>query len=173
MNLIFCGSSGTGKSSAIKMALRAANEPIYGFWTEKLTPTVTGESPVVLHGCTEQLDFTHLIGTCKDQHAERFPSVFDEFGVKFLSDIPKGGLVLMDEIGFMENDAKDFLRAIFAILDGDYRVIAAVRDRSTPLLDAIRAHEKSFCVPAADARDPETLKRILAQWNFGRTEAKE
>lgn len=172
MNLIFCGSSGTGKSSAIKMALREAKEPIYGFWTEKLTPTVTGECPVVLHGCTEGLNFTHLIGTCQNRHAERFPSVFDEFGVKFLSDIPKGSLVLMDEIGFMENDAKDFLRAIFDILDGDYRVIAAVRDRSTPLLDAIRSHKKSFCVQAAETRDAKTLQTILAQWNFGHGSAK-
>lgn len=172
MNLIFCGSSGTGKSAAIKTALREASEPIYGFWTEKLTPTVTGECPVVLHGCTERLNFTHLIGICKERHAERFPSVFDEFGVKFLSDIPKGSLVLMDEIGFMENDAKDFLRAVFAVLDGDYRVIAAVRDRSTPLLDAIRSHEKSFCVQAIEARDAETLQSILMRWNFGHGSAK-
>ncbi len=162
MNLIICGCSGTGKTSAIRKVLSHIDEPIYGFWTEKLVPDSNENCPVYLHPCCEQLGFTHRIGICKERHAEKFPEVFDSVGVKALSNIPKGSLVLMDEIGFMENDAKAFIQAIFHILDGDYRVIAAVRDKQTPLLDAIRTHHKSVCIHASDARDADFINRALS-----------
>ncbi len=161
MNLILCGSSGTGKTSAIKKVLMQVNEPIYGFWTEKLAPDTEGNSPVYLHGCREPLCFSHRIGLCKNRHAEKYPEVFDLVGVRFLSDIPEGGLVLMDEIGFMESEAKEFTKAIFRILDGNYRVIAAVRDKQTPLLNAIRNHSKSVCLRAEDTRNEEFISFAL------------
>ena len=68
-------------------------------------------------------------------------------------------LILMDEIGVMENRAPQFQTAIFALLDGDYRVIAAVRDKSTPLLDRIRAHPRSVCICVQETREPECLRR--------------
>lgn len=161
MNLIICGSSGSGKSSAIKLVLAQIREPIYGFWTEKLVPDSEGSCPVYMHGCTEPLSYAHLIGRCKDRHAERFPDVFDDVGVKFLSGIPEESFVLMDEIGFMENDAAEFIKAIFAILDGNYRVIAAVRDKATPLLDAIRSHPKNVCIHAEETRSKNFITQAL------------
>ncbi|MBE6927769.1 MAG: hypothetical protein E7467_04680 [Ruminococcaceae bacterium] len=146
MNLIFCGCSGSGKTTAIRRILQELHEPIYGFWTEKLAPDLDGCSPVYIHGYREPLCFDHLIGTCKNRQAEKFPEVFDSVGTTYLTDIPKGSLVVMDEIGCMESEAKEFINAIFRILDGDYRVIAAVRDKSTPLLDAVRTHHKSVCL---------------------------
>lgn len=164
MNLIICGCSGAGKSTAIRRLLRKIEEPLYGFWTEKLAPDPDGRCPVYIHGCREPLTFTkdHLIGTCCNQCAEKFPESFDEVGVRYLSDIPEASLVLMDEIGFMENDAQKFIEAIFRILDGNYRVIAAVRDRETKLLNAVRQHPKSYCVAAKDAHT-ETLLQYLSK----------
>ena len=65
----------------------------------------------------------------------------------------------MDEIGVMEDAAKRFTSRVFELLDGDYRVIAAVRDRETPLLDAIRGHKKSLCVTAQEANTAEFVQR--------------
>ena len=158
MNIIVCGSTGTGKSTAIRRLLQCCAEPIYGFWTEKLAEDPqTGSAPVYIHGCGEQLSFApdHQIGSCKNCCAEKHPEVFDDVGVALLRGIPEGSLVLLDEIGVMEEAAKKFTARLFELLDGNYRVIAAVRDRSTPLLNDIRAHAKSVNVSAKEANTPE------------------
>lgn len=172
MNIIVCGCSGSGKTTAIKRILAGVQEPIYGFWTEKLAEDpLTGYAPVYIHGCGEQLSFApdHQIGSCKDRCAEKRPEVFEHVGVALLRGIPEGSLVLLDEIGVMEEAAETFTTRLFELLDGNYRVIAAVRDRSTPLLDAIRAHAKSVNVSAVEANTPnfvarakELLKRVSA-----------
>lgn len=160
MNIVVCGNTGTGKSSAIRRVLQQTNEPLYGFWTEKLAPNLDGRCPVFIHGCREPLTYAsdHCIGMCRERCAEKFPLTFETVGVPFLTDIPEHALVLMDEIGVMENDAKGFCAEIFRTLDGNYRVLVAVRDRATPLLDAIRAHEKSRCFSAAETRSEDFLK---------------
>ncbi len=158
MNIIVCGCSGSGKTTAIKRILAGVQEPIYGFWTEKLAEDpLTGNAPVYIHGCGEQLSFApdHQIGSCKDRCAEKHPEVFDNVGVALLRGIPEGSLVLLDEVGVMEEAARSFTARLFELLDGNYRVIAAVRDRSTELLDAIRAHEKSVNVSAQEANTPQ------------------
>lgn len=161
MNVIVTGNTGSGKSTAIRRILAMLDEPLYGFWTEKRALEADGGAPVYLHGCRMPLQFGEScrIGICRDRHAEANPAVFESLGVACLTDIPRGGLVLMDEIGVMENRAPQFQTAIFALLDGDYRVIAAVRDKSTPLLDRIRAHPKSACFSAQEAHEPECLRR--------------
>lgn len=162
MNIIICGCSGSGKTTAIKRVLAGARESIYGFWTEKLAEDLqTGVAPVYIHGCCEQLSFAenHQIGTCANCCAGKHPEVFDTTGVELLRGIPQGSLVLMDEIGVMEDAAKRFTSRVFELLDGDYRVIAAVRDRETPLLDAIRGHKKSLCVTAQEANTAEFVQR--------------
>ena len=161
MNIIICGCSGSGKTTAIKRILQGTSAPIYGFWTEKLAENEDGIAPVYIHGCCEQLSFArdHLIGTCKERCAEKIAATFETVGIRFLQNIPVGSLVLMDEIGVMESDASAFCAAIFALLDGDYHVIAAVRDRSTELLDAVRNHPKSLCISAQTANTPRFIKK--------------
>lgn len=161
MNLILLGNSGCGKTSAIKKILRCFDEPIYGYWTEKLVPDEDGTCPVVMHGTMEPYTFSHLIGSCKDHHSKRYPAVFDDAGARFLSDIPEGSLVLMDEIGFMENDAEKFKNEIFRLLDGNYRIIAAVRDKETELLCSIRNHPKSICIPADEIRTDKKVRECV------------
>lgn len=169
MNVVICGCSGSGKSTAIKRILTALDdEPIYGFWTEKLAPEANGSAPVYLHGCREALNYRHLIGRCTNCRATGFPEVFEDAGVQFLSEIPSGALVLLDEVGVMENRAPAFQKAIFALLDGEYRVLLAVRDRATPLLDAIRAHPKSrvFSAPEANGAMLQTAIELLRRPSF-------
>ena len=161
MNIVICGCSGSGKSTAIMRILSALQEPVYGFWTEKLAPLDDGNAPVYLHGCREPLCYCHRIGLCTNRHATGYPEVFDEAGARFLTGIPAGALVLMDEIGVMENRAMAFQKAVFDILDGDYRVLLAVRDRSTPLLDAIRSHPKSRVLTAHEVNS-ELLNEAIA-----------
>ena len=141
MNLLITGKSGSGKTTAIYRILQELQEPVYGFWTKKYYKNADGKAPVYLHDCRKQLCFcrNNMVGLCVDRGADCFPEVFDSAGVIALKDIPAGSIVLMDELGFMENDAKLFQKQVLDILNRNYRVIAAIKDRSTPFLDAVRS----------------------------------
>ncbi len=162
MNIVFCGPSGSGKSTAIRRLLRGLQEPIYGFWTEKLPADPDGRCPVYIHGCREPLsyDSDHLIGYASPSGASAYPQTFEALGRNFLQEIPKGSLVLMDEIGIMEQEAHCFCAGIFEILDGDYRVIAAVRQRDTALLQAVRSHPKSLCLSPGEKNTAALLAHL-------------
>ena len=49
MNVVICGCTGSGKSTAIKRILSALGEPVYGFWTEKLAPDENGSAASQRH----------------------------------------------------------------------------------------------------------------------------
>ncbi len=66
---------------------------------------------------------------------------FDELGEKYLSDAKeKGILILMDELGWMEQNAHGFQRAVLKTLAGDKPVLGVVQKRQNPWTNAIRAH---------------------------------
>lgn len=73
-----------------------------------------------------------------------FPEVFDTIGTALLKN--PGELVLMDELGFFENDALQFQAAVLSILATDIPVLGVVKPRSTPFLDAVKNHPKTLLI---------------------------
>ena len=55
------------------------------------------------------------------------------------------GIVVLDEIGFMESGAESFRAAILRKLDANVPVIAAVKNVDTPFLRAVREHPNCRC----------------------------
>ena len=77
-------------------------------------------------------------------------------------------LVLMDELGFLENDALAFQEAVLRGLDGDAPVLAAIKPKDTEFLCRVREHPKAevFWIDEQnrDALYASLLPRITA-WN--------
>ena len=70
--------------------------------------------------------------------------VFDALGVRYLAAARPGGLIVMDELGFMEAEAEAFKQAVLHALDGDIPVLAAVKDRrDVPFLNAVSSEPKA------------------------------
>ena len=77
----------------------------------------------------------------KSRERFAFPEVFDKCGVEILSeakDNPKTKLIIMDELGFFENDAKLFQEKVIECLSGKLPVLGVIKPRSTEFLDRIR-----------------------------------
>ena len=51
-------------------------------------------------------------------------------------------LILMDELGFMENEAHVFQQKVLEILDGNIPVLGVIKPQSFPFLDKVRNHPK-------------------------------
>lgn len=62
--------------------------------------------------------------------------MFDEWGPRLLAG---PGLLVMDELGFLERDASRFQTAVLAALRGPQPVLAAVKNRDDPFLRAVRS----------------------------------
>ena len=165
MKLVIVGCSGSGKSTAIRRLLKYVDRPIWGLWSEKLPAAEDAPAPVYLHSYRAPIRYSreNRIGICRNRHAECFPAVFDTLGAETLQQIPAGSLVILDEIGVMESEAFRFQEELFRLLDGDYDVIIAVRDKHTPLLDAIRSHPNVRCVTAEAANQEAFCREAAAE----------
>jgi len=145
--ILLCGPSGCGKSTRIQQLARQAGGPIYGFLTRKETDGhiyiypagVSGEpSPLTPAAPCSQNRVGELISAEKRLARPR-PEVFDGPGVALLSDIPVGALVIMDELGILESEAHVFRAKVLEVMQGPYRVLAALKDADTPFLNQVRA----------------------------------
>jgi len=147
MHILIVGNNGVGKSTLIQRLMERVSLPVYGFLTKKEAPAqADGPEPVYIHGVSGERIYTqnNLVGTCTDHHSTRFPEAFDR-AVPYLRSIPAGSIVLMDELGVMESDARGFCAAVLDCLDGDSLVIASVRNKKSSFLDTVRAHPKARC----------------------------
>jgi nucleoside-triphosphatase len=147
MHILIVGSNGVGKSTLIRRLLERVSLPVHGFLTKKELPAQAGgPEPVYIHGVLGERAYTrdNLVGTCTDHHATRFPEAFDRASC-YLRGIPKGSIVVMDELGVMESESAEFCTASLNCLDGDCLVIAAVRNKKSSFLDKVRAHPNAKC----------------------------
>lgn len=163
-NLFLAGEVGVGKSTAIRKALALLGiwdgksgqtsalgsdqyglswKSIGGFRTVSLPSQVVGESyRVYIESTWEKTphDQPHLIGI-RYQKAPRkvFSAAFERAGVDILNHLPeKPALLLMDEIGLMEDKAYCFQRKVLELLAGPIPVLGVVKPKEGALTNAVR-----------------------------------
>lgn len=149
-HILICGAKGVGKSTLIRKLCLAANAPIYGYCTKRMTERdADGLFPIYIHPAWQaeaerSYSSANLIGRCDISMHDVHTNVFDTLGVEYIAAAKPGGYIIMDELGFMEKNAETFKWAVFNALDGDIPVIAAVKARyDVDFLNRIRAHEKA------------------------------
>ena len=70
--------------------------------------------------------------------------MFDTLGAAYINEARPSGIIVMDELGFMERDALLFQKAVLDALNGDIQVIAAVKARrDVEFLNRVRNSEKA------------------------------
>lgn len=135
MKLLITGVPGVGKSTLINRLVAESERKIYGFRTKREGTSGNGSVFIYPASCGPE---PRLVATVNPEHTERFPDEFDAAAKELLADIPSGGLVIMDELGFLENRAEIFKRRVLEVMSGPYDIICAVKPRSTPFLDQVR-----------------------------------
>ena len=145
-HLLICGERGVGKSTLIHRLLEHSTREVGGFVTKRLpVADENGFFPIYLYPASQsegerRNETANLVGTCDSRSSIRHPEVFDGLGAQLIKSAPSGGIILMDELGFLENDARVFQSAVLCALDGD-----------TPVLAASRRTRRS-CAPCAGMR---------------------
>lgn len=151
MHILIVGAPGTGKSTLIRRILEKLDRLVFGYETRKEDSLADGSrgSPIYLYDAGGPYLQTEdrLVGYCKDHHAVPAAGTFDRYAPKLREVVPENGVIVLDEIGFLEvkAGAEDFCAAIMERLDGDIPVIAAVKDKDVPFLEQVRQHPRARC----------------------------
>lgn len=159
-HILIVGRNGVGKSTLIRALLEAIPMPVYGVITKKEPPQADGFCSVYIHtyGMPRRYCEQNRIGLCREGSSIAFPEAFDRFA-RTMS-FPKNGVIVFDELGFLESGAPCFTDAVLRTLDDAPFVIAAVRDRQTPFLNAVRAHPRAD-VYTIDPENRDSLQKAL------------
>ncbi|MDR1203879.1 MAG: nucleoside-triphosphatase [Peptococcaceae bacterium] len=168
-HLFLTGEIQIGKSTALRRFLASTGIAADGFLTYfepagdgrdlfiARLDTAAPESPA------ERRRAAHITGT----GVTVFNEAFDTYGADFLSRAGRRDLILMDELGAMEENAPRFKDAVLRRLNGDIPAAGVVKQRKSPFLDAIRAHPNVEVVTVTlDNRDdiPEQIReRVRGQ----------
>ena len=155
MHALIVGGRGVGKSTLIRRVLRELNCPVSGFETKKEAQL---EDPLL--GCP-----IYIYEAGKPHHravdAAAVTAAFDRYAPKLLMPMPEAAVVELDEIGFLEAGSEAFCQAVLGLLDGDRPVLAAVKDRDIPFLNAIRAHPAARCFHITEENRDELFEEVL------------
>lgn len=158
MHALIVGDRGVGKSTLISRVLKELNCPVFGFETKKeeqLEDPLRG-CPIYIYDAGKPHTRTpdNLIGYHKEQNPAEMTAAFDRYAPKLMAPVPENTVVELDEVGFLEAKSEAFCQAVLHLLEGSRPVIAAVKNKEIPFLQAIREHPNARCFSiTAENRD--------------------
>lgn len=147
MNIFLTGNIQVGKSTIInKFITSHPNIKVGGFKTVSNFDKSLGVYGGVYIGPASEDSFKFN----EDCHVgnrvsgkKSFPHIFDIKGLEYLKIDDSYDLVIMDEIGFMETNAKKFSKAVLDVLDLDVPVIGVIKPIRKGLPLNVKMHEKT------------------------------
>lgn len=166
-HVLIVGPSGSGKSTLLHRVLKELGKPVFGFET-KLERTMTDPElgdPIYIHTPGQPRRYTdeNLVGYCKNRKSTTRAGTFNCHAPNLLLPVPEGGVICFDELGPMEGKEADFRDAVLSRLDGNIPVIAAVRDKDAPFLNAVRQHPRCQCFFVTDENHEDLFEEIMTR----------
>lgn len=166
MHALIVGERGVGKSTLIRRVLDALDCPVFGYETKKevsLEDPIRG-CPVYIYeaGLPHVQSEENFLGYNREGASDSVTAAFERYAPKLRRGYPKGCVVELDEIGFLEARSEAFCRAVTGLLDGGTPVIAAVKSKPVPFLMALREHPKAKCFFISEDNREELFAEVLA-----------
>ncbi len=130
MHVFLTGERQIGKSWAVRRTAEALSLPCKGFLTRFLAGEKGGSALYMVPPDQPDLaDESHLVAVREDGKMRPLPGRFDSLGVQLLREAGehKEALILMDELGHLEKDARLFRREILERLNGNIPVLGVLR----------------------------------------------
>lgn len=152
-HILICGKRQVGKTTLVNKVIETIDRPVYGFRTKASVPDENGVRHVYMYPAGKSISSddsekmtaeNHVGDTCRKVLSVN-TEVFDRMGSSLIRDAKRDGILIMDELGFMEENAKDFCDAVLAALDSDIPILATIKntDKNCGFLDEVRNHPRA------------------------------
>lgn len=171
-HVVLQGEKGAGKSTLIrKLAMELKWSPS-GYLTRTVMNNEKGYREIYMYPASYIYDpgdqdmiaaaEGKLCGTAMNKVKEAYPEVFDTYGTQLIHSAADKQLIIMDEIGFMEEKAECFKKAVLSAFDGDTPVLAAVKtkDKISPFLEAVRSHRNARLIEVDETNRDEVYEQL-------------
>lgn len=160
-NLFLTGKVGIGKSTVLKEVLKRINLPIGGYVTERIINghirTYTIKS---LYDGVEK--FTIARVNQKDGSKKVFIDSFDTGILSILNKSLKDkDVIVLDELGFMEDDIDIFTSKIYELLDSEKIILGILKKHDCKFLNNIRARDDVIIVEITKENRDSILNKVL------------
>ena len=172
-HIILCGRRQVGKTTMVNRLMRELRVPVYGYQTSTTVRDPDGTRHIYMYPAGKvdgYMSEENHVGDCNMKVRSVNRSVFEGLGVRLLKDAKPDGVIVMDEIGFMEIGTDDFCGEILRALDGDIPVLAAVKDTEfgSEFLDKIRKHQNARVYMLTEKNRDEVFAAVcpvVLGWN--------
>lgn len=171
-HVLICGKKQTGKTTLIERVMQEVNVPVYGYSTKIFRDNADGISRVYMYPASSKnrrRGTDNYIGSTRDKVLDVRSETFELLGTELIRSAGPDGILVMDEIGFMENGALDFRKAVTEAFDGDIHILASIKDTDKNIdhIENIRNHPNSELIMLTEEnRDQMTMKvmSIVSGW---------
>lgn len=164
MNVFLTGFKNAGKSSIINEFLTEYCGTVGGFRTIlKKTPIdeFCGIYIVDITQSDVSLGYDNRAGSCTPERKPiGYSQVFETAGVNALSFKTKPDLIIMDELGVLENECDTFKSKVTECLDSEADVLGVIKSKSSDFLDAIRARKDVIVIDVHNYEAKELLLKL-------------
>ncbi len=127
-HLFLTGEKQVGKSTLLQKWLKKTNARTAGFYTCK---HASDDGHLYVHMLSASKKDTpgpdNILFDCKNRNASMAAERFNLLGCTILEECRLSDLIIMDEIGMMEADARQFQSRVISILDQDTPVLGVLR----------------------------------------------
>lgn len=158
-HIVITGEVQKGKSTLLRNILKEFSlTPTSGFITERIVGKDGIGNGVYINSVNSPKIYTKenmcaLYGDVsangKDTIKERYTCVFETKGVEFLAESDTG-LVVMDEIGFLERDAALFLSTIDKMFESNRPLIAVIKKKDIDYLTVFKNKKGNRIITVLD-----------------------
>ena len=161
-HLFLTGPKRIGKSTALGKLLEGRDAVLGGFRTKRIRTEAGADiymlPPTGEGGFTEE----NILFRRADGQLVLDPADFDRLGCAMLARSAGADLLLMDELGPTEADARGFQQAVRRALDGEIPVYGILQQADSPFLAEIAARD-DVCVVTVTEENRNTLPRQLLE----------
>lgn len=170
-HILIYGERGSGKTEIIDRITAQCSVPVYGFCTRIVKEKTDGYHEIYMYPAGRadgHMSSENYVADCNTKDRTINLEVFRTLGMKYL-EAADDGIIVMDEIGFMEEGVPEFCRAVLAHLDGDIPVLASVKGgKQADFIDRVLNHPKAEVFYLDGSNKEQIYNKILPyvmEWN--------
>ena len=137
--------------------------PVYGFYTRRI-PLSDGDCRVYMHAASGEAP-PILLAESMNRKMHAYAEAFNSCGVELLEAVKDDGIIVMDELGFLESEADLFCRKVLETLSADIPVLAAVKasHADNPFLIRVRNHPNCLLFTVTPENREQLYEEIKAK----------